>query len=275
MRIISWNLLNGGQDNGDRYRLGRAVDIIRSCEADLVFLQEARNFDAQDNRLLNDVGRRLRLAGFLSTADSGYHVAAFVRHELGATCARFGRPDFFHALISIRIPLPNGGVLHALGAHWCPDSPEIRLAEAEHLIRLLRGDEPALVVGDLNSPEPHADHTSTFAKAQLRIRTRYLASDGSGKVDARALECLESAGLVDVGRLRGSTGHTLPTPLPLPGPSFPRLRLDYCYATEPLAAIVTDYRVLKNAETDQISDHYPIVVDIDVSRLDIEHAESP
>lgn len=275
MRIISWNLFNGGQDNGSCHRLDRAVELVRGCEADLVFFQEARNFDAHDQRLLKDVGQRLQLAGFLSTADSGYHVAAFARHELAATCARFGRPDFFHALISLRIPLANGGVLHVLGAHWCPDSPGVRLTEAVNLLKLVRAEEQTVVVGDLNSPDPHADHTLAVADMGPRVRARYLASDGGGTVDARALERLESAGLVDVGRLRGSTGHTLPTPLPVPGAVFPRLRLDYFYATARLAAGITDYRVLRNAETDEISDHYPVVVDVDVSRIGLTTAESP
>ncbi|WP_159031285.1 hypothetical protein [Streptomyces acidiscabies] len=56
-------------------------------------------------------------------------------------------------------------------------------------------------------------------------------------------------------------------------PRYPCLRLDYFYATAQLAATTTDYRVLRNAETDRISDHYPIVVDLDVTRLGPTTAE--
>lgn len=132
------------------------------------------------------------------------------------TCTRFSRPDFFHALIGLRVALPDGGVLHALGAHWCPDSPDVRLTEAANLLKLVRDDEPTLVAGDLNSPDPHGDHTAAMAAMRPEDRARYCAPDGSATADTRALRRLESAGLVDVGRLHGSTGHTLPTALPVP-----------------------------------------------------------
>ncbi|GAQ52568.1 endonuclease/exonuclease/phosphatase family protein [Streptomyces acidiscabies] len=273
MRIISWNLLDGGRGNGSHKRLNRAVDIVHASAPDLVFFQEARDFDAHGCRLLDDVGGRLRLSGFLSPSDSGYHVAAFVRRDLAVTCTRFSRPDFFHALIGLRVALPDGGVLHALGAHWCPDSPDVRLTEAANLLKLVRDDEPTLVAGDLNSPDPHGDHTAAMAAMRPEDRARYCAPDGSTTADTRALRRLESAGLVDVGRLHGSTGHTLPTALPVPGAAFSPLRLDYFYATARLAATTTDYRVLRNAETDRISDHYPIVVDLDVTRLGPTTAE--
>ncbi|WP_416971098.1 endonuclease/exonuclease/phosphatase family protein [Streptomyces sp. 4F14] len=204
MRIISWNLRDGGRSGDGHQRLARAVDIVRAHGPDLDSFQEARGFDG---RLLDDMVGRPRLSGFLATADSGYHVAAFTRTELAATCTRFGRPDFFHALIALRLLLSDGGTLYALGAHWCPDFPDTRLTEAANLIELVRADEPTLLVGDLNSPDPHGDHPPDLRPED---RARYCASD-STTADTRALRRLESAGLVDVGRLRGETGPTLPT----------------------------------------------------------------
>jgi exodeoxyribonuclease-3 len=213
------------------------------------------------------VGERLEVPGFLAEADTGYHVAAFARRELAVQWAAFGRPEFFHALVGMRVVLPGSAALHVLGAHFCPDSPHTRLAESRNLLKLMHGAEHTLIAGDLNSPDPQSDHTATLAAMRRRERARYVAADDSGAADTRALQALEEAGLVDVGRRHGDLGHTLPTALPVPGAAFAPLRLDYFYATPRLAAATSHYRVLRNARTDGVSDHYPVAVDVDVESL--------
>ena len=59
-------------------------------------------------------------------------------------------------------------------------------------------------------------------------------------------------------QLQRNTDTTVPT-TGFPHTEFVPFRSDYFMASKALAELVTDYAVLKTAQTDSASDHYPIV----------------
>jgi exodeoxyribonuclease-3 len=73
-----------------------------------------------------------------------------------------------------------------------------------------------------------------------------------------------NAGLVDLWKVAGSgSGLTVPT-LHGGGKEFSRMRLDYAFASPDLAGRVREMRVVRGDETEHASDHYPVVVDLDL-----------
>ena len=53
-------------------------------------------------------------------------------------------------------------------------------------------------------------------------------------------------------------------PTALGGAEFSGMRLDYLFGTPALAARLRSYRVVEGGEADKASDHYPVLVDLDL-----------
>jgi exodeoxyribonuclease-3 len=261
MRVMTWNLLKGGQDAGSCDRLNRVVRVVRLQAPDIVLFQEATHFNTGGNHLLHELGNALDMQGYLALANTGYHLAAYVRRSEWVQHYRVDTGKFFHALLSLDLLLHDGIRLLVLDTHLCPDSPDTRLREAQNLASYASKGEHVLMAGDLNSLDPYGNHADSLARMPDHYRSRYVLPGMKTVPDTRVTRTLENAGFVDLGHRHGEEDFTIPTKLPVYGSEFGKLRLDYVYATEPLASTATDVRVIRTNTTDQASDHYPIVVD--------------
>jgi endonuclease/exonuclease/phosphatase family metal-dependent hydrolase len=180
----------------------------------------------------------------------------------------------------------GGGPLTVLGAHLCPYSGARRLREARRLARVADAARPVLLLGDLNSLDPWTDHTATLARLPRRYRARHLRRGWSGDtaagdtpaaeapagnapagnapaVDTRAVAALERAGLTDLYRLAGS-GPPATAPTGYAGAEFSGMRLDYALGSRSLAPAVRDCHAVTGGAAHTASDHYPIVVTMDL-----------
>lgn len=106
--------------------------------------------------------------------------------------------------------------------------------------------EPHLLVGDLNSLAP-ADVVGAPPEG---VVPRGEAIEGAAR---RPLSTLLAAGYVDCFRTLypSSPGYTCPT-------HAPWLRLDYIFASQEMAARLTQSSVITDTETALASDHLPI-----------------
>ena len=124
-----------------------------------------------------------------------------------------------------------------------------------------------LLLGDLNSLDPGTHHRAELAALGAVHRDRHLTRRGG--VDTRAVAALHGAGLVDLYESTGAHGqrHTVPTPGAREQPwggEFARMRLDYAFASPDLAARARSCRVLVTPATQRASDHYPLLIDLDL-----------
>jgi exodeoxyribonuclease-3 len=260
MRVMTWNLLKGGQDSGSCGRLDRVVRVVRLQAPDIVLFQEASKFNTEGNRLLHELENAFDMHGYLALANTGYHLAAYVRRSEWVKHSHVDTEKYFHGLLGLDLVL-NDSHLLVLDVHLCPHSPETRLWEARNLASYASNATQVLIAGDLNSLDPYDNHTDSLTQMPDHYRARYVLPGKENLPDTRVTRTLEDAGFVDLGHRLGKDDFTIPTKLPVYGSNFGKLRLDYVYATEPLASATTDVRVLRNDVTDQASDHYPIVVD--------------
>jgi exodeoxyribonuclease-3 len=270
MRVMTYNILTGGRDTpgeseeitapGDR--LATVCELVRSAQPDVLVLQECNGFELDGFRTLYAVERELGMRGVLAQAQSGFHVALFVRGGRVVT-SHFLQRQFHHALIAATIEV-GAARLGIVGTHLCPFSGEARLLEAQHVLRFVRQPN-VFVVGDLNSLSPHDAATYELGHWLPRRRSRHLVG-GTGALDTRAIAALEQCDLVDT--YRAQRAETPPAPTCMTrlrsGWENYQVRIDYIFATSALAARVTRHERMDGALVDRASDHHPLFVDVDL-----------
>lgn len=120
---------------------------------------------------------------------------------------------------------------------------------------------PHLLVGDFNTLAP-----GEFLDARkLPHRLRALVWLSGGKIRFRTIQRVLDAGYVDCFRRLSPSdpGYTFPT-------WDPHLRLDYAFAPEKHAGIVTSCHVMRPANAEAASDHFSVL--IDASALELQAA---
>jgi exodeoxyribonuclease III len=263
MRVMTYNIENGGQDDLDDSRLDLVLQVVNDIDPDVLVLQEAMNFDAASSFKLRRFEQDTGLHGLLGEARTGQHVVVLVRERDAILESQVDVDNFHHAMVQVRLALRSGTTLTLLGTHLCPYSGQVRLDETRRLAAHEHVGEPMLLLGDLNTPD-HNTKDSRIRELAPDQRVRYLLPGNPDKVDRRAIERLEASGLIDLHQVTGSgsQGHTVPTARVRS--EFIEMRLDYAFGTPDLVSRTKCCYVASASPTDIASDHYPLVADIEV-----------
>lgn len=262
MRVLTYNILTGGMDNFDRTRWDKIVEVIRGADADIVMLNECNLFELARHRNFHGMERALGMRGLLALAETGFHVAIFVKDarilESRPVCH-----GFHHAMLEARVEW-RGHELQLAAVHMCPFGGQSRVMEAEYLSRLSREEDWVFIGGDMNAISPHDVADIDMASWIPRRRARHLLP-GCMELDTRAMAMLERAGLVDLGH-RANINHipTVQTPL-VPEHDQYQVRIDYVFGSPKVARGLKHAEVVRGAVADGASDHYAVLVDVDVS----------
>jgi len=257
LRVLTWNIKTGGSGG----RLDAVLTLLRRECPDILALQELRGFPGVRMR---EVAGALGMTPFLARSPLGQPVAVLVRPPLRIVSWSAVWWRLHHAAAVVVTPTAAGPVT-VVSTHLNPFSPGRRLREARRLVarcRAARG--PVLIAGDLNSLDPGTDHTGRLARLPEHHRRRHVGADG--EADTRAIAQLTAGGFTDLWRTAGEgDGLTVPTTAG-GGQEFSAagMRLDYVLATAPIVAAATRARVIRGAEAEYASDHYPLAVDLDL-----------
>ncbi len=263
MRLMTYNILTGGldADMSDR-RWPHLVEVIADAQPDVLVLNECNYFDLDRFQRFHRMERALGMRGLFAAAETGFHVALFMRREVevvehGATSS------VHHAMLEAKLMLA-GTPLSVVGVHLCPFGGQNRVAEAELLTRMAKPDERVFIAGDMNA-------ISRLDAARVRVdewaarrQARHLFP-GTREIDTRAMSVLEGAGLVDLGA--AAAIHETPTALTslIPGHESYRVRIDYVFGSERVAAGLQRAHVVQTDVAERASDHYPVWVDVELS----------
>ncbi|MBI2933302.1 MAG: endonuclease/exonuclease/phosphatase family protein [Planctomycetes bacterium] len=273
LRVLTYNVLEGGADRAMGERTEPILDVLRETAPDVAVLVEANGFDQEARRRVFEEATNMR--AFVTTAPTGYHVAILVGrgHQVAWHAPEPGR--FFHAAAALAIDLPTKVVkgatnlprrLTVVAAHLDPFSPEARLAEARVLARHANPLDRVVLMGDFNALPPDDPIDPSVLQLPRRILARHVGVPvREGVFDTRAHDVLRWAGFQDVYRKLNAKkpGWTLLTTR-FAAELRSRMRVDFVYATEKLAAKAIRAEVLETDATRRASDHYPIVVEFEV-----------
>jgi exodeoxyribonuclease-3 len=256
MKLITYNILDGGGE-----RLSLIAQVINDESPDIVVINEANGFDLNDNERLVSLGDLIAMPHY-HLAPSGqrdYHVAIYSKLPLLSI-------EEIHPLVraGIRVVVSTSiGQVAIVGTHLSPYSEVDRLPEIELILSSLAGYNNRIILGDLNSLA-ETDHyqedslVSSFNDTQMSKFT-----DGEMPL-YKVTDIIEQNGYVDSGLLKNSeTINTVPTNSNEDN-SHSELRLDYVFISENMSNRVISYEVVKNSQTEQASDHYPVVVELGI-----------
>ena len=281
VRFMTWNIKTGAVDRGRGDRLDAVIAVIRRERPDLLALQELRDFQRDGAARLHALAEAVAMTPHLAPSVLGQPVAVLVRPPGRWASTATARWPLYHAAAVGTVPTDRGP-LTVVSTHLNPLLPQVRVREARWLATRY-GPEPSrfgrgrgwtdavgsrvqrlvLIAGDLNALDPWSDHGDRLARLPEQYRKRHLRRDG--RVDTQTIATLEAAGLVDLWRTAGSgDGLTAPTTQG-GGEEFSGMRLDYVLGSPSLAALATACRVVRGDEAEYASDHYPVVVDLDLT----------
>ncbi|WUJ12371.1 endonuclease/exonuclease/phosphatase family protein [Actinoplanes sp. NBC_00393] len=257
MRLMTWNIRNGGGD-----RLPAIIEVVKAERPDILALQELRDFPRYDRttHFATSVG----MTPHLARSVLGQPVAVLVRPplQLGKRAAVTWR---LHHAAAVAEVATTAGPLRVVSTHLNPFWPYRRMREARWLAARYFGDR-TLIAGDLNGLAPGVDHTEALAALPAMYRRRHLDPDGT--VATGAIAAFADAGFTDLWPAAGpgpgsDAGETVPT-TGLRGHEFGSTRLDYVLAGSAVAPLARDMRVVRGGTAEHASDHYPVVVDLDI-----------
>ncbi len=246
LRLLTYNVLEGALPD----RLPKVISVIRSARADVVAIQEARHWRRNRRELFLNVSRALRMPGLLFRANSGFDLAVFSRLPICGHSNLGLRTTFVHTTASVTLATPGGNEFTLFITHLRPDYPE-RQREVRMLLRWMRPyrNRCCALCGDLNSLAA-GDYV-----ARRLVRRGSPITTGSRGIIAP----IERAGWVDCFRLRNprAPGLTLGTHRRV-------ARVDYIFASRPLAERLVACRVLSHPDAGRASDHSPVWAEFEV-----------
>lgn len=249
MRVITWNILDGG--------VGREQLITQAALAlqpDVLLLQEVC-----DNGLVGTLAAALAMHWAMGESNSTRRPALLSRLPIRSVASYHPSPPIQHGMVEAELLHPQLGPVWCFGVHLLPLLSLTREAwrtwEISAILRRI-GDRrrgPCLVAGDFNTVA-RDDPVRMDPAPSLRRRLRWLQSRRPFRV---AMARMRRAGFSDCYRSLhpDRPGYTLPTP-------DPGVRLDYIFASQPLAARLQGcFVAVDPPEVHRASDHYPLTAD--------------
>lgn len=246
LRILSYNILMGGED-----RLPLIASVIQKQQPDVVALLEA-NSRSNAEALAHQMNMNLTLGEANERTQT--HIAWLSRYPV-IHAENYRLPIFAKTLLEIEI-LWEGSPLALFATHLKAgqdmENDQHRAEEMRVILEILQslGEQPHLLVGDLNTVHPTDQPDVPAFLASRRGK-------GENKPEPQfprlVIPLLLEAGYVDCYRTLHpiTSGYTYK--LPTPG-----LRLDYIFASPPLARRLYQCDVVISGEAEVASDHLPI-----------------
>jgi exodeoxyribonuclease-3 len=256
LKVVSFNILEGG-----RGRIGKISHWIHKMKPDVVGLSECNGFT--ELSLKNLALRWGHNYTVLGEAKSGYHVALTSKFPIEEVVV--DNKTFLHCAVS---GLING--FRFLTTHLRPNDPEKRLAEANEIE--IKGT--SVIMGDFNSLSPldqkvyQASHLEHIAKGtghqgkDAKLKKKFAFE---GALDYRVMSLLTSKGFHDLVQ-EANQGFIASVPTKL-NQNLDKMntdhdmRLDYILASLDVAP--RGCTIWKDKHTDNLSDHYPIVCEVE------------
>lgn len=253
MRIVSYNILTGGEGRADPL-----VEVLLAQRADVIGLVEA-----EDPAVLERIAKRLNMDYVQAIGKKGasallsrYPIRDSINH---ATL----QPGLSKSLLQATITDPAGknwhlGVLH-LHARATNADEEQRLAELEIILKIfapLRAAKtPHILLGDFNANSP----IQQINLENCKPKTREQAATNGGIIPRQVIQTLMNEGYADTyqsaqphnARVKG----TFTT-------QFPGQRVDYIFTHSMPEASIKSAWIEYDRLAKYASDHYPIGAEI-------------
>lgn len=268
LHIVSYNILDGFDSQTDTCRRARFVAWMRTQDPDIVALNELVGFTEKDLQTLAASYGHPYVA---MVKEEGYPVGLTSKTPI--TVVKKQVEGFWHGMLHART---EG--LDVIVTHLSPFSWTFRVKEAQAITGYIRenGLENCLVMGDFNAYAPFdADEVEKHGslKKNMQAWDREHPEYGNlrdGRFDYSALSQFLAAGFTDICQVFVAPRQRMSYPTAFSRGwkwNDPRLadygeRLDFIWVSPALVPRCTGAAVHNGEETDALSDHYPVSVDL-------------
>ena len=266
LRVISYNIWNGFEH--DASRRANFINWIKGQQPDILAMTELVGFTEKDlGQLASEYGHKY----YAIVKEEGYPVGITSNEPI--TVVKKQMEGFWHGMLHVKT---HG--LDMIVTHLSPHDWKFRLKEAQMLTSYIQDNQldNCMVMGDFNAYSPfdadwvetHAQLIENLQKWDAEQETYRNMRDG--RFDYSVLSKFLSIGLTDICRLYvpADKRTTFPAAF-LYGWQHgdTRLhgigeRLDYILVSPSLVSRCLDARIHNGIDTEGISDHYPVSVDL-------------
>ena len=249
LRVVNWNVLYGFNY---KKSIEQGGGWLRCQQADVVALQELNGHTQADLENLakswgHDHAAILKEKGFPVGLTSNQPIQVIRRRVKG----------FHHGYLHCK----TQGI-HFVVVHFWPGKFNEVNWILDEVAPLLQRDERVIILGDFNGCS-RKDEAFLVANAKLRER------------DYTFVDRVEAKGFVDIVNKHDSTAKiSCPSPITIPRWSkdmeelkLKRYRIDFLFADSVLARASCAGTISLAKEIDEISDHYPVIVEFDNSKI--------
>ena len=266
LRVISYNIWNGFEH--DASRRANFINWIKGQQPDILAMTELVVFTEKDlGQLASEYGHKY----YAIVKEEGYPVGITSNEPI--TVVKKQVEGFWHGMLHVKT---HG--LDMIVTHLSPHDWKFRLKEAQMLTSYIQDNQldNCMVMGDFNAYSPFdADWVETHAQLIENMQKwdaeqKAYRNMRDGRFDYSVLSKFLSIGLTDICRLYvpADKRTTFPAAF-LYGWQHgdTRLhgigeRLDYILVSPSLVSRCLDARIHNGIETEGISDHYPVSVDL-------------
>ncbi len=246
---MTYNLFEGAHQS-----YSQLVDFVISHNVDVLCLQEVNGWQDNDFAILKDFAEKCSFSYYaFGNSNTEFKLATLSRIPIVSQIVY--TDSFWHCLIETTVKTDNKE-LAVYNLHLNPKWEGPRIKEAKKLLSLIDTGVPTLIAGDFNSISRQDNYsTSVFEELQSHGITKF----GREELEYFTNDILESSGLIDAAAKLQNTSTTVPSGFNSDKNHEVPLRLDYVFVSPPLATAIDSVEVIKNATTDSISDHYPVL----------------
>lgn len=254
MRLISYNILDGGEGRADPL-----AEVILAQKPDIVALVEA-----DDLSVVERIAGRTKM-DFIHAPGKDHASALLSRWPIARTINHAAlTKKLTNSLLQATVREPNGqewtvGVLH-LHPHSNKAAEQEREVELKYVLKAFRKHRkhgnPHLLCGDFNANAPWQQ----IDPDKCKPRTRDEWSANGGGVPRRVIDQLIRHGYIDTLRASNpglaATAGTFST-------QFPGQKVDYIFSFGIDPGLIRDAWVETDRLATYASDHYPVCVEIE------------
>lgn len=265
IQIASYNLWNGSDET-----YFRLVDFIKEQKFDVLCLQEINGWQNADFARLKDFADRCGFTEYEYGNSNSEHKLASLS-VLPVTKQTVHQEGFWHCVVEIHVAI-DGVETTIFNLDLDPWNEDARLGEIERLLKVIDPSKPTIITGDLNSLSRQDNYPPEFLQ---QLQAHGINKFGQGQLDFRVTDRLAAAGFVDVAVKLQHIDTTVPSPYAEGKEQEVPARVDYAFVSSHLVPMVQSFSVLKTAEADKISDHYPVVLTLGEKSDKPDAAEQP
>lgn len=255
MKVMFLNIFEGCQE---KERFQKIVSFVKRANPDVLGLSELYNWDRRNYAKLKIFLKqtRFKFHVFYRSANK-FHVGIFSKYPLSQAADISEGVGMAKPKVTLQFPAQSFSVVVAHLSHIDEDT---RLREVDIILRHVRMKEPTIIMGDFNALSPLDRYDD--AKVLQDMRKAGIDKFGRKKLRKEVIKKIMATGFIDAVRAHSKKfEYSVPTKYCKDKNHFTKLRLDYLFITDPLLRNLRNARIIRTAETNQLSDHFPLLAE--------------